>query len=371
MTRQARLGLIILAGLVTFVLFLFIIAGRTFLLLDTFRVHAEFNDVGGLLPGASVQYQGVAVGRVEFVQLPASPGAPIRVGMAIRERARHLLRLDSRAVIQTEGLVGHMMVVLTGGTEGQPMVAEGGTIAGVDPLSFQTISDRLFESVSRFDDVTVTMTNIMTDIQTGEGTLGRFIYDPRFYEEAVMTAQETRLAMRNLTARADALVGIAADASAGMQSIIHKIDQGDGTLARILNDDAIYTALLDASQTFSAAAADIETITSRAENAANWATLGMFRFAENMEALKDNWFFRGYFERRGFREHAPFQIREQALSETFQQLEQRERELFEWEQRLRQREEGLIPTRAEVHEAEAPAPAATSGQAAPASDPRR
>jgi phospholipid/cholesterol/gamma-HCH transport system substrate-binding protein len=345
MTRQARLGLVVLAGIAAFVLFLFILAGRTFLLADTFRVHAEFNEVGGLLPGASVQYQGVAVGRVDFVQLPAAPGAPIRVGMAIRERARHLVRLDSRAVVQTEGLVGQMMVVLTGGSQDQPIVAEGGTITGVDPFSISAVTERLFESVSRFDDVTVSMVDMMTDIRTGEGTLGRFLYDPALYDEAVFTARETRQAMRNITTRADAFVGIAADASEGVRSILHKIDTGEGSLARLLNEDDIYVALLDASETFRGAAGDIGTITDRAETAANWATLAMFRLAENMQALKDNWFFRSYYERRGFREHAPFEVREQALSETFEQLEQRERELYERELELRGRETGTVPVR--------------------------
>ena len=344
MSRQARLGLLVLGGIAAFLLFLFVLANRTFLLASTYRVHAEFNDVGGLQPGAAVHYQGIGVGRVEFVQLPPSPGAPIRVGMAIRESARHLVRQDTRAVVQTEGLVGQMMVVLTAGSQAQPVVAEGGTITGVDPFSFAAVTDRLFESVSRFDDVTVVMTEMMTDIRTGEGTLGRFLYDPQLYDESVLTAQETRLALRNLTREADLLVGIAADASAGLNSILQKVDTGDGTLARILNEDEIYLALLDASQTFSAAAGDIATITDRAENAANWGTLAMFRLAENMEALKENWFFRGYYERRGFREQAPFEIREQALSETFRLIEERERELYEWEQQLRQREEGFIPT---------------------------
>ena len=159
-------------------------------------------------------------------------------------------------------------------------------------------------------------------------------YDDRLYEESVLTAQETRAALRGLTAEADALVGIAASASEGINEIIAKVNTGDGTMARFLNDAAIYNALLEASQEFNAAAGDVSTVTDRMEDAANWATLGAFRLAENMEALKENWFFKGYYERRGYREKAPFEIREQALGETYEALEVRERELYEWEQRL-------------------------------------
>jgi phospholipid/cholesterol/gamma-HCH transport system substrate-binding protein len=334
MSRQARLGLIVLGGVLAFILALFVLAQRTFLLSDTYRVSAQFNDVGGLLPGAPVQYQGIAVGRVEVIELPDTPGEPISVGMAIKEDARGLVRQDSRAIIQTQGLVGNMMVQLSGGSTTEPIVAEGGTITGVDPFNVTEITDRLFESVSRFDSVTVAFTGIMGDVRSGQGTLGQFLYDERLYEESVLTAQETRAALRSLTQQANALVGIAADASEGVNDIIQKVNTGEGTLARVLNDDEIYEEMLQATSAFSEAAADIETVTDRAEDAANWGTLAMFRLAENMEALKENWFFKGYYERRGYREKAPFEIREQALQETYQALEERERELYEWEQRL-------------------------------------
>lgn len=334
MSRQARLGLIVLGGVLAFILALFVLANRTFLLSDTYRVQAQFYDVGGLLPGAPVQYQGVAVGRVELIELPEVPGEPITVGMAIREEARGLVRQDSRALIQTQGLVGNMMVVLSGGSTTEPIVAEGGTITGVEPFNFTEVTDRMFESVSRFDSVTIALTGIMGDVRSGEGSLGAFLYDDRLYEESVLTTQETRVALRTLTQQANALVGIAADASEGVNEIIQKVNTGEGTLARVLNDDEIYEEMLQATTAFSEAAADVETVTDRAEDAANWGTLAMFRLAENMEALKENWFFKGYYERRGYREKAPFEIREQALQETYQALEQRERELYEWEQRL-------------------------------------
>jgi phospholipid/cholesterol/gamma-HCH transport system substrate-binding protein len=188
----------------------------------------------------------------------------------------------------------------------------------------------------------------MGDIRSGEGTLGAFLYDDRLYEETVLTTQETRTALRSLTQQADALVGIAADASEGINDIVQKVNTGDGSLARILNDDDLYRNALQATASFSEAADDVETVTDRMEDAANWGTLAMFRLAENMEALKENWFFKGYYERRGYREKAPFEIREQALQETYQALEQRERELYEWQQRLAEEEGIVVPADAPV-----------------------
>jgi phospholipid/cholesterol/gamma-HCH transport system substrate-binding protein len=346
MSRQARLGLVVLGGVLFFVLALFVLAQRTFLLSDTYRIKAQFDRVAGLQNGASVFYNGISVGRVERVALPERPGAPIEVGMAIRDDAKHLIREDSRAVIQTDGLVGNVIVSLTSGTLESPPIAEGGYVTGVNPLSFTDITDTALQSVARFDSVTVTMTDIMRQIQTGQGplsqgTLGRFLHDGQLYEETLLTTQQTRVALRDLTTQAEAIVAIASDASTGINEIVQKVNAGDGTMARILNDDEIYEQLLAATENFSSATGDLRAVTDRAEDASNWATLGAFRFAENMEALKHNFLFKSYYEERGYLEKAPFEVRERALAETYRALDERAQQLYELERALEARAAGL------------------------------
>lgn len=327
-----------MAGVVLFVALLFILANRTFLLSDTYSIRAEFNRVSGLQTGARVLYNGISVGRVEAVQLPTSPGLPISVSMQIKDDAKHLIREDSRAVIQTDGLVGNVIVALTDGSPGQPVVAENGRIIGVDPFEFAAVTDKMFESVARFDSVTITLTDIMRDVQSGQGSLGRFMYDERLYNETVLTAQELRGALGNVGASADRLVAIAADGSSALESVIRKVDSGEGTLARILNEDSMYVALLQSADQFQTISADLGAITERFETAAGHMAVGAFRFSENMEALKHNFLFKGYFEDRGYLEMAPFEVREQAISETYESLQQWERDLYRREQELDRRE---------------------------------
>ncbi|MEL7361671.1 MAG: hypothetical protein AAFN13_06340, partial [Bacteroidota bacterium] len=145
---------------------------------------------------------------------------------------------------------------------------------------------------------------------------------------------ETRVSLRGITAQADTLVTIAATASANIESIISKVNEGDGTLARFINDPSVYENVEDATARLGSIANDLTLVLERSEDAANWGNLAMFRLAENMEALKHNFLFKGYYEDRGYLELAPFEIRERALSETYESLEERARELYELEQRL-------------------------------------
>ena len=355
MARQARLGLLVTLGLLALVAGIFIIGSQSNLFSDTFEVRADFNDVAGLQSGADVFYNGISVGRVQRVQLPDAPGQPISVVLAIREDARQLLRADSKAAIQTDGLVGNVIVSLSDGSPQLPPIQEGGRIQGVDPFALTEVTDRLFTSVSRFDSVTVALSGIINDTRRGEGTIGRFLYDDALYNETVLTTQEFRNSLGTFTQRADALVLIAEDASRGVEQILSKVNTGDGTVARFLNEDEVYTTFLATAEQLQGAAAqfqtisaDVRAITDRAEQAAGWGALGAFRFSELMEAGKHNFLFKSYFEDRGYLEMAPFEIREQAISETLEDLEERERAVFRQEQELEALREELERLREEA-----------------------
>ncbi|MEM1117171.1 MAG: MlaD family protein [Bacteroidota bacterium] len=341
MSRQARLGLVVIAALVVGLGFLFIIAGQSNLLARTFPVRATFDQVAGLQRGASVFYNGISVGRVEGVLLPSEPGEPITVRMAIDNGARRLIREDSRALIQTDGLVGNVIVSLTDGSRDRPEVADNGLIQGVEPFALSEVSDRLFTSISRFDSVTVALAGIMTDVQTGEGTLGRFLYDEALYDASVATTAEFQNTLATFTTRADALVAVAEGASQSVEQILSKVNAGDGTVARFLNEDDVYTTFLSTAAQLQEGAAqlqtvssDIRAITDRFNQAAGFATLGAFRFSENMEALKHSFLFRGYFEDRGYYEMAPFEVRERAIAETLEDLQAWERRLVVQEREI-------------------------------------
>lgn len=343
MSRQARVGLLVLAGLALFLVSLFALANRSFLFSDTFFVRARYTQVAGLLTGAPVQFQGVNVGRVEEVSLPDEPGGKIEVTMAIRERARHLIHQNTQAQIKSEGLVGQMIVVLVNPADASVAapIEEGDLINGVDPFSLSEASDQAIAAVQRFAQAATSFEQIMLDIQNGEGTIGKFIYDDALYASLVQTAGETQELMDNLGRDAEAIVGLADNATAGLQSILYKVDQGEGTLALMLNDPGFYNQMLATSDTLQAISNNLRGITSSAENMMNWGALGAYRFAELTEAAKHNWLFKRYFEERGYMEKAPFEVREQAIEESFQALQTKQRELAEWEARLQARAERL------------------------------
>lgn len=80
------------------------------------------------------------------------------------------------------------------------------------------------------------------------------------------------------------------DATADMKSITAKIDQGKGTAGALINNREIYEEVR-------ATVADTRDTVSQAK-------VGMTAFQENMQALKHNWFLRGFFKKRGYQDAA-------------------------------------------------------------------
>ena len=372
MSRQARVGLLVFAGLALFMMALFALANRSFLFSDTFIVRSQFNGVSGLQSGASVQFQGVNVGRVESVRLPDEPRGKLVVTMAIQERAQHLIHTNTQAQIKTDGLVGNMIVVLVNpppssedAADADP-IEEGDFIPGVDPFDFFEITDKALASVQRFEESATSFEQIVLDIRNGEGTIGKLIYDDELYAGLVGTTEETQRLMNTLGRDAEALVALASEATEGVESILEKVDSGEGTIAKMINDPGVYNSLLATADTLQAISTNLRALSGSMENMANWGALGAFRFAELMEAGKHNWLFKRYFEERGYMEKADFETRERALAESYLQLQQKQRELAQWEERLRAQAARIDSVRTTTSLAEpspdaAPPPSSLSG----------
>src|SRR4029077_14967737 len=139
-SKAVGAGAFVVIGLLLFAVALFMIGDRRMLFDRRFTVYTEFSRLGELEVGAPVSVAGAKGGEVVDIELPNSPSGRFRVKMAVREALHPIIRTDSIAVPQTEGLVGGVFVNIGTGTDQAPRVADGGTIPSRDPFQ---ISDLL------------------------------------------------------------------------------------------------------------------------------------------------------------------------------------------------------------------------------------
>jgi phospholipid/cholesterol/gamma-HCH transport system substrate-binding protein len=248
MSRSAILGAFIFGALLIFGLAVFLIGDRQFTFGRTYLLKAPFTNVAGLDEGATVRVGGVRIGLVEKIRLPQRSGEQLIVEMKLDENTRGLIGKDSVASIETEGLLGNKYIALSFGTEKSQSARDGDTIASVPPFDFSDLA-RKADKIA--DQTSAVMAETREVLSKAEG------------------------AVENVDAM-----------TANLKSVSARINRGEGTIGALVNDRQVY-------QSLNAAAQDIRQTMAAAQT-------GMVSFQENMEALKHNWFFRGFFKDRGW-----------------------------------------------------------------------
>jgi phospholipid/cholesterol/gamma-HCH transport system substrate-binding protein len=132
-TLKLRIGAFILVSLVVFFAIVYLLGARARYFESKYELAAEFNEVAGLLEGATVRLAGVQIGRVTSVVLSTRPQGKVRVTMTVARRFHERIRQNSEARIATQGLLGDKIVDITPGSPDAPPLAPGGTLASQEP----------------------------------------------------------------------------------------------------------------------------------------------------------------------------------------------------------------------------------------------
>jgi phospholipid/cholesterol/gamma-HCH transport system substrate-binding protein len=238
MSRAARLGAFIIVSLAILAAGVFIIGSKQYLFSSTYHLKAQFDNVAGLDAGGDVRVGGVHSGTVQSIVLPNRPGEKVTVIMDLGKSTHEIIKQDSVASIETEGLLGNQYLAISFGSAGTAEVRDGDTIASQPPLEMSA----LFKKTSDILD-------------------------------------SSQQAIQNATR-----------ATANLDSISAKINTGQGTVGALVNDKQLYN--------------NLEQTTATMQNTMLQAQAGVTDFQENMEALKHNFFLRGYYKSRGYEDSA-------------------------------------------------------------------
>ena len=207
MSRAARLGAFIIATLAILVAGIFIIGDRQYLFSSTYRLKTQFSTVVGLDEGAEVRVGGVHSGSVRGIELPKTPAGKITVLMDLQRSTHDIVKQDSVAAIETEGLLGNEYVSISFGSAQGLNVRDGDTIASQPPLVIadlikktDAILDSSKEAISNTTVATANLKSITAKIDDGQGTIGALINDKKMYTEL----DQTTVGMRDTMVHAQA-----------------------------------------------------------------------------------------------------------------------------------------------------------------------
>lgn len=197
MPKMARLGLFIVASLAILFAGVFIIGNQQGLFTHTYHLRTEFATVSGLLSGAEVRIGGLRKGTIEAIRLPESPLGKVSVTLSLDRSTSKLVKTDSLAAIETEGLLGNKYLAISFGSPDAPEVKDWATIASAPPLDVadllkktNAIMDTTHSAMKHVDATVTELATMAARVNRGEGTVGALLHERTLYTKFTATADE-------------------------------------------------------------------------------------------------------------------------------------------------------------------------------------
>jgi phospholipid/cholesterol/gamma-HCH transport system substrate-binding protein len=295
-TSSFRVGLFVLLGTAALLVGVVLVGSQEGLFRSTFHVRAYVQSVEGVRSGSAVRLHGVDIGIVDGMEVSPRDNM-VRLDLKLNAGAKDFVKKDSYASVRPEGLVGNYYVDVTVGSPSGEPIKDGDVIRSTEAIRLTDVlesTDALLENIRR---ASGELTKTLAAINEGHGTLGKLITNEDIYRhlEHMSHQADSGVAVTigkvdTVTASVREVVRKADSVAANVNAVISGVMSGEGTVGALLTERSVYDSLLLSVR---------NTVRATEE-----AKVGAARFAENMEALKHNWFFKGYFEDRGYWDEA-------------------------------------------------------------------
>ncbi len=288
---EARVGIFVVAGVLAFLLALFMMTDPS-MFRGRYSVMAVVENAGGLRRSDPVQMRGVNIGRVmSFVMVPEG------VSIELEIEGEYGIPGDSQVRLVGIGLLGGRTVEVLPGNS--PVMAAGGDVlagivtsdvfgivsdVGDDATEMiQRISDLLTEpTVASFQASARELESLLTDLAViGREQRGELTELVESLNEAARsvssTTSSTGPALESAAMRADSALAVATrnleafeSATTDLRAILARIERGEGTLGRLAHDDSLYINLNAAASSLQLLLDDVR------ENPGRYISLSIF-----------------------------------------------------------------------------------------------
>jgi phospholipid/cholesterol/gamma-HCH transport system substrate-binding protein len=332
--NKAVVGIFVGGCLALFGVGLFLIGNSNQLFTKSFNVYADFSKITGIQDGGKVRVAGMDAGTVTRIGVPSRPEDKFRIYFRITEKLHPIVRQDSVVSIQTDGLLGNKYLLIDAGSSGSELAKNETLIPSIEPFDWGDLMDEVRNAVNQVNGILVgvreqltttlsqiettvssanrmindsspqlrgillsankigaDLSEIVNGIQQGEGTAGALFKDKELYASLKRSADQTETAINNIR-----------DTTASARQIVSKIDESaivpeiQQTVTQLKE---IARQVKEAVEKFQPASGEGGVSESLQRTLAG-ANEAMSDLSDNTEALKHNFFFRSFFNKRGF-----------------------------------------------------------------------
>jgi phospholipid/cholesterol/gamma-HCH transport system substrate-binding protein len=203
-----------------------------------------FRNVAGLLKGSPVWMAGVEVGNVksiEFVNLDSL--RQIEVRFRVAGNVQRMMTTGTEVQLGTIGFLGDKYIEVVPGTPGAALIPPGSVILPRDVGEASAMFKEGQEAIQDVRSLTGGLDTLLKRMNRGEGTLGKLSVDSALYINMTKLMSSLTLLASDLQKNQERIVSSLEKTSNSVSTLADKVNQGEGTLAKLISDPALYNNL--------------------------------------------------------------------------------------------------------------------------------
>jgi phospholipid/cholesterol/gamma-HCH transport system substrate-binding protein len=310
--QKLKLGVFVIAGTILFIISMYFIGDKQNLFGSTIKLRAIFKNINGLQQGNNVRFLGIDVGTVKNIEILNDTS--IMVIMIIEEEIIGFIKKDAVSIIGTDGLMGNKLINITPKYITSEVVKENDTLNTLSELDTEEMLRKLEHTNSNVAMITYNLVDITKEIQAGKGTIGRLLKDTTLAQNI----DETLINLKKSSKKTTRILEV-------IEDNIKDINLGEGTVGSLFVDTIFAKNIKEMIEELKVTSSNTKEITAEIkrmvsnvkngqgafgnviadstfsenlERSIDNIQKGTEAFNENMEALKHNFLFRGYFKKQ-------------------------------------------------------------------------
>lgn len=193
---KVRLGIFVSLGLLILFIIIFFIGTNQNLFSSKFKISTNFGNVSGLQVGGQVRFSGISVGTIENIEIIND--STVNVIASIDSEVKKFIKKDSKASIASEGVIGDRILTISQGSTKSPEVKDGARIESFEPVEFDDILSSIQVTAENAEIITDELAMLLSDINDGEGTIGKLMNDEDMARDLDKTMENLRKSSKGL-----------------------------------------------------------------------------------------------------------------------------------------------------------------------------
>ena len=227
---EKKVGVFILIGLFLALSALLVLGGKQSFFTPINHYFSHFSKVDGLVSGAKITLGGLQIGTVTQVELDPQ-SRDIKVSYAIERKYSEWIRKDSSIEIVTQGVLGDKYLSMVAGDLTQPMIENYGEISQGASKDFSMLVNSSEKLMAKLTSTADNLEQILTTFNKGNRA-------EQFFQGLSNSAKN----LGELSTKLNGEVSQIKLKSAinHLDSILEKVDHGQGSIGAFINDPALY-----------------------------------------------------------------------------------------------------------------------------------